>query len=1537
MSIGSGYLVFELADGVTYRVDVDLARLAPIAAAPPSGDVTIDNLAPAQGDTLTASNTISDPDGINGLAYQWQRGASNIDGATWPTYTAAQGDVGNPVRVVASYTTDAGLVKRLTSAATAPVLNVNDPPSGAVSIDNTAPAEGDTLTASHTLTDADGLSGPVSYQWQRDGIDIAGATGASYTTTQDDIGAAIRVVASYTDDQGSAESVASAATALVTNTNQVPTGGVYIDNLAPGQGETLTASHDLVDPDGLGSISYQWQRAGVDIASATGSSYTTTQADVGAAIRVVASYTDAHGAAESVTSGPTAPVTNVNDPPSGSVSIDNMVPTEGDTLTASHTLTDVDGISGPISYQWQRDGEDVYVATGSTYALTQADVGAAIRVIASYTDDQGAAESVASAATAPVINVNQAPTGTLTIDNLAPAQGETLTPYNDLDDIDGLGSISYQWQRDGVDIVGATGSSYTTTQADVGAAIRVVASYTDAQGTAESVTSGATAPVSNVNDLPSGAVSIDNTMPAQGDTLTASHTLTDLDGISGPISYQWQRNGVDIVDATGSSYTTTQADVGASIGVVASYTDDQGGTESVASAITNAVTNVNDPPSGAVTIDNTTPALGDTLTASHTLTDLDGISGPISYQWQRDGANIPGAQQSTYTTTIADVGAAIRVVATYEDDFGFIETVASGFTDWVGGGDTFYPLGWKLFPGATVANNVVSPEAPEGGQTMDYLTSLADEYGAVYTVDDALIEAGKRYSVSAWMAEATTTNVTLHVHEGDTSRNRVYHDVQFTPRRFTTLSDPFKTGGQLRAIFCADQFAQDGYIVHTSITEGEGPHSYFEGSKVADELYITDLPATNEVRVYFEEDYAYQDFDDVAAGTPLALAGDTVLIDGIVAYESRPPVITSVEVAASGTSGTITFDRDISGTAGLTLTAEGRGALALSGLTAATNTITFTCAQAYAGEGLALSYDEITGTIVNDQGVSLEAFWGTWPVTNLSTVVAPSPTPVVQSIAARLDGADNKLDIVMSTPVTWDNTGVTATIGGVSTTLSAPVVDGATITVTAADPIYNDDAVLVSFDAVVGTITAVTGGNTAASWTDTAVNVSAMPTEGGGTDPWSVAPAFAQADIDTAVAHYLTTFKFYNGDVKPMNAGQTGVSHAAPNVMHYLAIVARVDPAAAATDTTLVVDRLIEHFDSVLTGGNEPQVDGHHHAFADSEIAGAIAVMRQTPTVWSQLTATQKDKADWYMRICTYVGSCLAHANNQWKTFFDLGGAGGYNPNQYAPNVKFMVAAHMYFGGEAAVNAELAAFDWAATLAAIDTHGWTNIRTIWNNGGATLRNLLENGGTVGDVSCPGGITKPFVFKGISSVETSAATGGTQTYDPPVVPYTPFELAKRQGYDWCYSLEVTDESVGINQAGCAGERGHIRPGFTSPHIGSIGMPFEYNIGFGGKRTKHHYAVYGLKHDIMLVASLMVCGYWGSGGDYDLVRARLRIACDVLQYRQAPDDSGRWFSFSNITATSCGYNTDYKQSTVAREQLDDLIDAVIDASITWSGAS
>ena len=112
-----------------------------------------------------------------------------------------------------------------------------------------------------------------------------------------------------------------------------------------------------------------------------------------------------------------------------------------------------------------------------------------VRVVVSYTDGQGFAESATSAATAAVANINDAPTGGVAIAGTV-AEHQVLTAdTSTLADADGLGTLHYQWQRDiggGFVNVGVDQATYTLGDADIGGTMRVVASYTDGHGTAES-------------------------------------------------------------------------------------------------------------------------------------------------------------------------------------------------------------------------------------------------------------------------------------------------------------------------------------------------------------------------------------------------------------------------------------------------------------------------------------------------------------------------------------------------------------------------------------------------------------------------------------------------------------------------------------------------------------------------------------------------------------------------------------------------------------------------------------------------------------------------------------------------------------------------------------------------------------------------------------------------------------------------------------------------------------------------------------------
>ncbi len=714
----------------TYTVVLDAQPSSNVTVTPTSGDTDVATVSPASLTFTTTNWNTAQQVTVTGVD-----DSTSANRSTTITHTASGG--GYDSVVIADVSVN------LTD-------DDNSAPTGSVTITGTV-TQGLTLIANTSgISDPDGpASLTFSYQWKRDATAISGANQASYTLTQADVGSAISVTVSWTDDGGTAETLTSAATASVTNANDPPTGSVTITGTVT-QGLTLTAdTSGISDPDGPSSLTftYQWKRDATDISSATGSTYTLTQADVGSAISVTVSWTDDGGTAETLTSTATASVTNANDPPTGSVTITGT-PTQGRTLTAvTSTISDPDGPSSlTFSYQWKRDGTDISGATSNTYVLKQADVGSAITVVVSWTDGGGAAESLTSTATANVANLNDSPTGAVTITGTV-TQGRTLTAdTSGISDPDGPSNLvfSYQWKRGGTDISGATSSTYVLKQADVGSAITVVVSWTDGGGTVETLTSTATASVTNANNSPTGAVTITGTA-TQGRTLTAdTSTIVDPDGPSSlTFSYQWKRGGTDISGATSSTYVLKQADVGSAITVVVSWTDAGGASESLTSAATASVANVNDSPTGAVTITGTATQ-GQTLTADTSgISDPDGPSNLVfSYQWKRGGTDISGATSSTYTLKQADVGAKITVTVSWTDGGGIVETLTSAATS---------------VAGVTVSKSSVTVTEASAGRSTTYTVVLDTRPSGNVTVTPNSGDSGVA-TVSPASLTFTTTN-----------------------------------------------------------------------------------------------------------------------------------------------------------------------------------------------------------------------------------------------------------------------------------------------------------------------------------------------------------------------------------------------------------------------------------------------------------------------------------------------------------------------------------------------------------------------------------------------------------------------------------------------------------------------------------------------------------------------------------------------------------------------------------------------------------
>ncbi|MBU6371667.1 MAG: cadherin-like domain-containing protein [Alphaproteobacteria bacterium] len=618
---------------------------------------------PVEGQVLT-STLGPDPDGPGTPpVYTWLRDGAPIPTATGPTYTLTAADVAHAIAVQVSYTDAKGFAATVTSA---PTTNVTAFNAGAATVTITGTAdEHGTLTAT-VGADPDGAGTAPTFQWLRNGSVVG--NGATYTLSAADVGFAITAKANYVDAKGFAESPTAASPVIIAiDDGQAP---ASITGLAQ-EGETLTATLG-VDPDGVTSqLTYQWFKDGAALVGQTGATYTVAPTDAGSTITVEVTYKDGQGFIVPVTSLGVGPVAAVNNGES-TVTITGAL-TEHGTLTAV-VGPDPDGAGTAPVIHWFKDGVDTG-QTGATYTLSAADIGASFQAQADYTDGQGFAASPISAATAPVVAVNDG-TATVTITGATDEHGVLTAAVGP--DPDGAGSVPVvQWFR-GATLVG-TGDTYTLSAADVGSAITARASYTDAQGFAEAP-SATSAVITAVND--GNAIASITGTAAEGQTLTA---VLGADPDGGPptnVVYQWFRGATAIAGATASTLALGATDAGAAYSVSITYTDAQGFRVTAPSAATAVVAAVNN---GVAPLTVTgTAAVGQTLTATLGADPDGGPATGLTIAWFRGTTQI--GTGATYVLTAGEVGFAVRAVATYTDGQAFANTSTSADTAPVSGG-----------------------------------------------------------------------------------------------------------------------------------------------------------------------------------------------------------------------------------------------------------------------------------------------------------------------------------------------------------------------------------------------------------------------------------------------------------------------------------------------------------------------------------------------------------------------------------------------------------------------------------------------------------------------------------------------------------------------------------------------------------------------------------------------------------------------------------------------------------------------------------
>ena len=289
------------------------------------------------------------------------------------------------------------------------------------------------------------------------------------------------------------------------------------------------------------ALSYQWRKSGVPVSNGNGISGATTSSLSFSSVQLSQagdySVTVSNSAGSVTSSVATLTVTPVVVVPSITIQPQSLIVTQGQTAQFSVTAVG----TAPLSYQWQKDGQNIIGANAAVFTITSVQTvnAGSYRVVVS--NSAGSVTSTAAVLT-PKAAVF-APTIATQPVSSAVSLGQQLVLSVQAS---GSAPLGYQWQKGGVNIAGETADQFrfkSVTLSDAGEYCVVVSN--SAGSIASTVAVVAVVPANTAPVITSQPVGV-SIVAGQPLELTVVAT-----GIPNP-RYQWQRNSVDLAGATDS-------------------------------------------------------------------------------------------------------------------------------------------------------------------------------------------------------------------------------------------------------------------------------------------------------------------------------------------------------------------------------------------------------------------------------------------------------------------------------------------------------------------------------------------------------------------------------------------------------------------------------------------------------------------------------------------------------------------------------------------------------------------------------------------------------------------------------------------------------------------------------------------------------------------------------------------------------------------------------------------------------------------------